>query len=102
MKKCLSRHTCESCENYANACCDTIDDTSMFCFYKAYRQTEIDMFGSLYMPHSSLVSIIMALEILFQKNFEHLSVQDMLVKKIVEIFKTLTLTHPCSQFPRLY
>nr|CAI5838074.1 unnamed protein product [Callosobruchus analis] len=101
IKKCLSIHTCDVCEKYAREY-QEVDETSLYCFLKAYQYTESNLFGNLYMPHNDFIQFVTSMEILFQENFEMFSVSNNIVQKFVNVFRTLQYNHPCSDFPYEY
>jgi hypothetical protein len=66
IKKCLGRHSCSVCEEYAKLY-QELDDSSLFCYLKAYQTSEVP-FGSLQMPPDNFVYYISMMEVLFQNN----------------------------------
>lgn len=100
MKKCLTIHCCEICEQYAKSYSD-LDDSSLYCYMRAYNNSE-SHFGSLLMPHDNFVYFISKLEILFKSSFEELSVGNNLVNNFIGIFKKVDFLHPCNSFPKEY
>lgn len=101
VRKCLKRHSCDVCENYAKSV-DVVDDKSLFCYLKAFKHTELEMFGNLYMPSDNFVTFITSLEVLFQNNFRSHCVSDNTVKKLTVLFNEVPFSHPCNCFPRDY
>lgn len=82
--------------------CEEVDETSLYCFLKAYNQTDTEPFRSLYMPNKNFVQYLTSMEILFKKFFEEVATQDTIVQKFINIFKTLEFIHPCQKFPYQY
>lgn len=101
MKKCLNVHSCPICIVYAKAY-HALDDTSLFCYYKAYENANLDSFGNLNMPHNDFVKFISLLEVIFQLNFENISIQMNVIKLFESICKSTTFSHPCEKFPLSY
>ena len=98
MKKCLSIHSCQICEAYAKTY-QKLDDTSLFCYYKAYDNSNLDLFGSLNMPHDNFVKYVSLLETLFQLNFESIAIEKNIIKTFEGIFKN---TRFSEKFPLQY
>lgn len=102
MKKALNKHTCETCENFAKAQ-SQLDDSLLFCYFKAYECANRDVFGKLNVPHESFIYLISSIEILFQENFQNIitghSIGATFFNKVCESF---SFNHPCKTFPIEY
>lgn len=51
IKKTLSIHSCDTSIKFAKAQED-LDDSSLFCYFKAYENANMDLFGNLNVPTS--------------------------------------------------
>lgn len=100
IKKCLTKHTCEVCENYSMAH-QALDENNLYCYFKAY-QNDKSLFGSLRMPNDEFFIFICKLEMLFQENFSDFALKDKILNSFIELFKTESLNHPCENFPIIY
>lgn len=101
MKKCLTIHSCDICQDYSKAY-ESLDDTFLFCYYKAYENANLDMFGNLKMPHNNFVNFISLLEVAFQLNFESLVLLKNVIRHFEDICNNFTYHHPCNDFPKKY
>lgn len=101
IKKCLMKHNCLVCQEYANEF-NTLDDTSIYCNLRAYQPSNTAIFGGLKMPNTSFVYLVSSLETIFQQNFEVLAIGNNIVEKFVTLFKTVNFAHPCPKFTVLY
>lgn len=101
IRKCLRIHTCSVCVDYANSVKD-LDDTTLFCYFKAYENTKMSTFGNLMMPDDNFVSYISKLHIVFQSHFEELSMYTNILKQFMQLCENISFQHPCNNFPHSY
>ena len=101
LKKCLEIHSCIQCINYSKAH-EELDETSLFCFLKAYKNTEGDTFDNLKMPHHEFVNLIIQIENIFQHNFQTFILQPKVCHSFYVICKNLLFKSPCELFPTEY
>lgn len=97
IKKCLQRHTCDTCTNYANQV-QTLSETTLYSHFRAYENKNKDVFGNLMMPPEWFISYIESLEEKFCDLFPIYAVQPKTGLSIKSELHT-TLNHPCPQFP---
>lgn len=101
INKCLQQHTCKMCEDYANAY-QNLDDSSIFCYFKAYKTKSLNIFGNLKMPDDDFVNLIAAFEHLYELNFKNIILKDNVINEFVKIFQRIEFRHPCPLFPYQY
>jgi hypothetical protein len=82
-QKCLGRHSCPVCEEYAKLY-QELDDSSLFCYPKAYQTSEVP-FGSLQMPSDNFVYYISMMEVLLQNNFESFATELKIIHNLYKI-----------------
>lgn len=99
LKKGLNLHSCEKCEQYSNAH-QELDNTSLFCFFKAYENAERDTFGNLKNPHDDFVNYITSIEYIFQSNFETAILKPNVCGSLLELSAYVPFTRPCENFPK--
>ncbi|EFA12315.1 Transposable element P transposase-like Protein [Tribolium castaneum] len=100
MQKCLQRHSCTSCEQYAQAC-QTISEDTLFCHYK--NLDESSDFGNLTMPATNFVYYIAQLEHQFSNGlFERYSTGARVGFQILTELSKIPFSHPCKNFPLDY
>lgn len=97
IRKCIKKHSCEICLQYARSYID-LNQTSYYCFFKAYNSTKNNPFGSLFMPNDDFVMYIKTLEDLFYSKIEELIIQKHVVFKLINTFKDVPFSHPCQHF----
>lgn len=98
LNKALRVHSCEMCITYSKDH-DELDDSSFFCFLKAYENASNDTFGNLQMPNNKFVELICRIERIFQENFEKLATQN-ICKTLFDVSNQLPFCHPCKYFPK--
>lgn len=101
MKKCLKQHSCDLCLSYSKDYVD-LNDTSYYCFLRAYSNTNDNIFGNLCTPNNDFVEYIKILEDLFFQNIEQYILQPFIIYKFVRLFKQVKFTFPCPHFPQDY
>lgn len=99
IRRCLSVHTCDVCEYFANDF-GNVDETFFYSHFKAYENANEDAFGNLYMPNITFIQFIRTLNYKFDKEFTNVATSKNLLYKIVHNFKNETFCHPCKDFPK--
>ncbi|KAL5243519.1 hypothetical protein ACI65C_010929 [Semiaphis heraclei] len=68
MKKCLEKHVCQVCVDYANHQ-KTLDHSFLLAFFKSYSTNDSSNFDKLLMPHDDFYNYIKKLDDFFIDNF---------------------------------
>lgn len=100
-KKSLQVHSCELCLKYSKEH-DKLEDSSYFCFLKAYENKNNDFFGNLTMPSDTFVEFIIQIEGLFQKHFEDFITSSAIIGKYLKLCENIPYSHPCDNFPKIF
>lgn len=101
IKKCLNVHTCQKCEEFANAH-QNLDETTLYSQFRAYQTKNLETFGKLYMPQDNFFYYVCELEQIFVENFEKTAVLDNVLTTLIELYKAVHFQHPCEDFPHNY
>lgn len=101
MRKCITKHSCDICLQYAREYTD-LNNNSYYCFFRACESTENNAFGSLFMPSDGFITYLQVLEKKFFGNIKTLILQKGVVANLIEIFVHEPFEHPCSNFPKEY
>lgn len=99
IKKCLNKHKCTICENFAKQDSE-LDQSNLFVHFKAYN-VSTSPFGSLKTPHESFYNFIAILEKCFLENIEKLLIENP-GNNLYKLFLNFQFEHPCNQFPLDY
>jgi len=99
LNKALKVHYCDICNKYSKDH-DELDDTSFYCFLKAYKNKNEDTFGNLKMPNDKFVDLICKIEDIFQENFETFATKSNICHLLLDISNHLRFSHPCINFPK--
>lgn len=99
LKKSLLQHSCDVCLNY-NQSHTLPNEATLFFQSKAFCTSK--QFGGLNVPPQNIVEYIVKLEDLFVENFNKIASQNDIGKKLRDLFKNVTFTHPCENFPYEY
>lgn len=99
LNKALRVHTCDICNKYSKDH-DELDDSSYYCFLKAYENANKDTFGNLQMPNNKFVELICKIEQIFQENFEKFATKRNICQMLLDISNHLAFNHPCKYFPK--
>ncbi|EEZ97439.1 hypothetical protein TcasGA2_TC011270 [Tribolium castaneum] len=103
-RKCLGKHTCPTCKEYARAM-DKLDASTLFIHFK--RHTEKydgtgTTFGKLLMPAKSFVDFIDKLEKALMKKNRWIACTTNAQDQLLQILKKVQFSHSCSNFPIEY
>lgn len=101
MKKCIDRHSCDICINYAKSQ-KRIDDSFILCYFKAYENKESSTFGNLMMPQDTFYNFIHQLELIFIQRFPLVSIEKEVGNKLILHMSTVIYNHPCPLFDKEY
>ncbi|CAH1284744.1 unnamed protein product [Diabrotica balteata] len=101
IKKCLEVHTCSTCSNFGKTVTE-LDDSNLYCFFKAYDTDALDMFGSLQMPDNIFLEYIIKLDKIFEQHFEHIIIKSGVIKNFITLYESVIFVHPCNNFPYKY
>jgi hypothetical protein len=96
--KSMKIHTCPTCTN-AIQCNELDNNRKLFCFFKAFDQTE-NTFGGLHAPTNCFLDYIMKLEDVFFKNFSICTKSLTVGKDILMLLKKIPIPFKCcDEFP---
>jgi len=101
MKKCIDKHSCEVCINYAKSQ-KKLDDSFLLCYFKAYENAEKSVFGNLMMPQHEFYDFIDELENIFINRFPQLSIENEVGIKLKLSMTNVIFQHPCPLFSNEY
>ncbi|CAI6344938.1 unnamed protein product [Macrosiphum euphorbiae] len=101
MSKCLTKHSCEICLEYAKTQ-KNLDPSFLLCFFKAYENAEKSTFGNLNMPHENFYNYVYSLESEFINSFPILSVEKGIGDKLKMRMLNIDYEHPCPNFDKDY
>jgi len=101
MSKCLSKHSCEICLEYAKTQ-KNVDPSFLLCFFKAYENAEKTTFGNLNMPHEHFYNYIYNLESEFINSFPIVSAEVGVGNKLKIKMLNIDYEHPCPNFDKDY
>lgn len=99
LKKSLLQHSCDVCLNYNEQ--HTLKNEATV-FFKSKAYSGFKQFGGLNTPPLDIVEFIINLENIFVENFNNIACQNRVGKKLKDLFKNITFTHPCKNFPCEY
>lgn len=101
LKKSLLQHSCDVCLEFNER--NTLEkQATLFAKAKAYSNTEELPFGGLTVPSLNIVEYIIQLENIFIDNFNKFACYNSVGTRLKDLFKNVTFTHPCKNFPINY
>ncbi|XP_050064909.1 uncharacterized protein LOC126553840 [Aphis gossypii] len=101
MKKCLEKHICQDCVNYARHQ-KQLDQSHILSFLKAYPTSEQSTFGNLMVPHNNFYNFIYELENIFIKLFSSISIENGVGSKLRLHSSNVPFSHPCKLFDKSF
>lgn len=101
MKKCLEKHTCQVCVDYAQYQ-KQLDQSFLLSFIKAYPTSNHSTFGNLMMPDDDFYNYIYELENIFIDNFPCIAYEKGVGAKLKIDFRNVPYDHPCKNFEKSY
>lgn len=100
MKKCLEKHVCQECINYANFQ-QNLEKSFLLSFFKS-TSNDNSLYGKLLMPHDDFYNYIFKLESIFIENFPSLATEDNVGAKLKDLLINTRLKHPCQYFNKTF
>lgn len=97
ISKCLQKHTCDVCLNFAKTQ-DKLDNSFLFNYFKSYSNKEKTTFGNLLMPPDTFYNYINQLDSIFIINFPILAVENNVGMKLKNLIDNVPFSHPCPNF----
>ncbi|CAI6352963.1 unnamed protein product [Macrosiphum euphorbiae] len=101
MKKCLEKHTCDICIEYAQYQ-KQLDKSFLLSFIKAYSTNNHSTFGNLMMPDDDFYNFISELENIFINNVPSIAYKEGVGAKLKIDFSNVPYDHPCEYFEKSY
>lgn len=101
IRNCLKVHSCDLCIKYSKEYVD-LNDTSYYCFFRAYSSTNDNLIGNLCMPNNNFIEYIKTLENLFFEKINEYILQPSIINNFIKLFKQVEFVSPCTQFPQDY
>ena len=101
MKKCLEKHSCDVCIDYAKFQQD-LNQSFLFSHFKAYTNKQNSTYGNLMMPHHDFYNYIYNLESVFIHRFPILAPEIEVGKKLKLSMFSIIYNHPCESFEKDY
>lgn len=101
MKKCIEKHTCSICIDYAKTQ-KKIDESFLLCYFKAYENAEKSTFGNLMMPQHAFYEYINELENIFISRFPQVAIEKEVGIKLKLSMTNIVYNHPCPLFNKEY
>jgi hypothetical protein len=100
MRKCLDKHVCQDCINYANFQ-QKLEPSFLLSFFKS-TANDNSLYGKLLVPHDDFYNYIFKLESKFIQNFPIIAIKDNVGTKIRDILVNTHFEHPCPNFEKTY
>jgi len=100
MKKCLDKHICQDCINYANFQ-QNLEQSFLLSFFKS-TSNDNSLYGKLLMPHDDFYNYIFKLESIFIEHFPSLAIEDNVGAKLKDLLVNTRLKHPCQYFNKTF
>jgi len=102
IKKCLEIHACEACTVYFNENKTVIDNTTLYCSFRAFASTEENPFGNLHVANHNFCSYIHKLEKIFVTTFENNCFKKNIGAHLLQLVQTVPFETSCPNFPKIY
>lgn len=102
IKKCSEVHTCEACTVYLNENKTVVDDTSLYCSFRAFATSEENSFGNLHVASHNFCSYVHELEKIFVTTFESNCFQKGIGNHLFQLAQIVPFETPCPNFPKVY
>jgi len=100
MRKCLDKHVCQDCINYANFQ-QKLEPSFLLSFFK-FTANDNSVYGKLLVPHDNFYNYIFKLESKFIQNFPIIAIKGNVGAKLRDILINTHFTHPCQNFEKTY
>jgi len=101
MKKCMEKHVCQVCIEYANHQ-KTLDRSFLLAFFKSYSVNDSSDFGKLLMPHDEFYNYVIKLEDIFVKNLPSIATNDNIGSTMKDLLCNVRFSHPCVLFKKQF
>jgi len=101
MKKCLEKHVCQVCIEYANHQ-KTLDQSFLLTFFKSYSANDTSNFGKLLMPHDDFYNYVIKLEDIFVENFPSIATNNNIGSTMKDLLCNVRFSHPCVLFNKQF
>ncbi|XP_074035303.1 transposable element P transposase isoform X1 [Leptinotarsa decemlineata] len=98
MKKCLEKHKCDICINYAREN-ELLSAETLYTQFRAYPNAKNDTFGNLQTPNEKFIDYLNILETIFSEHFPNLSIELGVGRSIKHKLQEVPFSHPCLHFP---
>jgi len=100
MRKCLDKHVCQDCINYANFQ-QKLEPPFLLSFFKS-TANDNSLYGKLLVPHDDFYNYIFKLESKFIQNVPIIAIKDNVGAKLRDILVNTHFKHPCPNFEKTY
>lgn len=97
LKKCLEKHSCHICLNYAKDQ-NQLDESVLFINFKAYQNEQNSNYGNLNVPPDQFINYINELDNIFISEFPIIAVKNNVGKELRNEVDNVPFDHPCSEF----
>lgn len=101
MKKCLEKHECQVCIEYANHQ-KTLDQSFLLTFFKSYSANDSSNFFKFLMPHDEFYNYVIKLEDIFVDNFPSIAINDNIGSIMKDLLCNVRFNHPCELFNKQF
>uniref|UniRef100_A0A2H8TZB4 Transposable element P transposase n=2 Tax=Melanaphis sacchari TaxID=742174 RepID=A0A2H8TZB4_9HEMI len=101
MNKCLEKHICEICINYAY-CQKSLDQSFLVQFYKFHSYSVNSTCSELLSYQDNFQDYIVKLDYIFELSFPVVSIEDNVGTQMKDCLSNVRLNHPCNLFDRTF
>lgn len=101
IRKCLQKHSCDICLQYATAS-SSLSNTTLLTYFKAFTNDDMNLYGKLIVPTEEWFTYIEQLEQSFIAMFPNVAAQSKVAYTIKQHIKEIDCVHPCPDFPKDY
>lgn len=102
IKKCIEIHLCDACSEYVNENKTVLDDTTLYCSFRAYINEVDNQFGNLHIANNNFCSYIHNLEKIFVTNFENNCFKKNIGSYLFQLAQSVSFESPCPNFPTVF
>lgn len=102
IKKCIEIHSCNACIIYVNENKAVLNDTTLYCSFRAYSSEGNNLYRNLHIPNNNFCSYIYQLEELSVKNFENNCFKRNIGNYLFQLAQTIAFESPCPDFPIIF
>lgn len=96
IKKCIEKHSCDVCLNYAK-CQQQLDQSFVFTYFKSYETANRSTYGNLNVSPDYIFNYINQFDEIFIINFPIFEVEEN-VGRNLNLIDYVPFEHPCSSF----